>query len=45
MTIAAWLVHKNGDILGAKSYGHLLDDHRRQAARKVRFDLPAEKPN
>lgn len=39
MTIAAWLGHKDGGILVGKIYGHLLDDHRKQAARKVRFDL------
>lgn len=37
MTIAAG--HKDGGILIGKVYGHLLDDHRKQAARKVRFDL------
>ena len=45
MTIAAWLGHKDGGILVGKIYGHLLDDHRKQAARKVRFDLPVEKPD
>ena len=40
MTIAAWLGHKDGGILVGKIYGHLLDDHRKQAARKLRFDLP-----
>jgi integrase len=39
MTIAAWLGHKDGGILVGKIYRHLLDDHRKQAARKVRFDL------
>ena len=39
MTIAAWLGHKDGGILVGKVYGHLLDDHRKQAARKVRFEL------
>jgi integrase len=39
MTIAAWLGHKDGGILVGKVYGHLLDDHRKQAARKVVFDL------
>lgn len=39
MMIAAWLGHKDGGILVGKIYGHLLDDHRKQAARKVRFDL------
>ena len=39
MTIATWLGHKDGGILVGKIYGHLLDDHRKNAARKVRFDL------
>lgn len=39
MTIAAWLGHKDGGILVGKVYGHLLEDHRRQAARKVSFRL------
>ena len=43
MTIAAWLGHKDGGILVGKIYGHLLDDHRKQAARKVRFDLAVVK--
>jgi integrase len=37
MTIAAWLGHKDGGILVGKVYGHLLDDHRRKAARQVQF--------
>jgi integrase len=37
MTIAAWLGHKDGGILVGKVYGHLLDDHRRKAARLVNF--------
>ena len=39
MTIAAWMGHKDGGILVGKVYGHLLQDHRRQAARKVNFGL------
>lgn len=39
MTIATWLGRKDGGILVGKIYGHRLDDHRKQAARKVRFDL------
>ena len=35
MTIAAWLGHKDGGILVGKIYGYLLDDNRKQAARKV----------
>ncbi|MEA3188425.1 MAG: hypothetical protein QOD99_2255 [Chthoniobacter sp.] len=37
MTIAAWMGHKDGGILVGKVYGHLLQDHRRRAARKVSF--------
>ena len=38
MTIAAWIGHKDGGILVGKIYGHLLDDHRKKAARNVNFD-------
>jgi integrase len=38
MTIAAWLGHKDGGILVGKVYGHLLDEHRQNAAKRVRFD-------
>lgn len=37
MTIAAWLGHKDGGILVGKVYGHLLDEHRHKAARRVNF--------
>ena len=37
MTIAAWLGHKDGGILVGKVYGHLLDEHRRKAAKLVKF--------
>lgn len=37
MTIAAWLGHSDGGILVGKVYGHLLDEHRHNAARQVRF--------
>jgi integrase len=39
MTIAAWLGHHDGGILVGKVYGHLLDEHRQRAAKRVRFDL------
>ncbi len=39
MTIAAWMGHKDGGILVGKVYGHLLQDHRRQAARRLNFGL------
>ena len=37
MTIAAWLGHKDGGILVGKVYGHLLDEHRQRAAKRVSF--------
>lgn len=37
MTIAAWLGHKDGGILVGKVYGHLLDEHRRKAAKQLQF--------
>lgn len=39
MTIAAWLGHKDGGILVGKVYGHLLDEHRQQAAKLVHFGI------
>ena len=39
MTIAAWLGHKDGGILVGKVYGHLLDEHRSNAAKQVHFGL------
>ena len=39
MTIAAWLGHKDGGILVGKVYGHLLDEHRHRAAKRVQFNL------
>ena len=39
MTIATWLGHKDGGILVGKVYGHLLDEHRQQAAKQVHFGL------
>jgi integrase len=37
MTIATWLGHKDGGILVGKVYGHLLDEHRQKAAKRVSF--------
>lgn len=37
MTIAAWLGHSDGGILVGKVYGHLLDEHRQKAARRLDF--------
>jgi integrase len=41
MTIAAWLGHKDGGMLVGKVYGHLLDEHRSSAAKRVHFGLAA----
>jgi integrase len=37
MTIAVWLGHSDGGILVGKVYGHLVDTHKKAAARKLRF--------
>jgi len=37
MTISAWLGHRDGGILVGKVYGHLLDEHRQKAAKRVSF--------
>jgi integrase len=39
MTIAEWLGHRDGGVLIGKVYGHLLDAHRKKAARLVKFDV------
>jgi integrase len=39
MTIATWLGHKDGGILVGKVYGHLLDEHRKQAAARLTIGL------
>lgn len=44
MTISEWLGHKDGGILVGKVYGHLLEEHRRLAARSLRFNTPAPVP-
>lgn len=41
MTIATWLGHKDGGILVGKVYGHLLDEHRQRAAKRVHFGSAA----
>lgn len=35
MTIASWVGHKDGGILIGKVYGHLSDEHKRNAAKKL----------
>ena len=37
MTIAAWLGHSDGGILVGRVYGHLVDTHKKAAARKLVF--------
>ena len=37
MTTAGWLGHKDGGILVAKVYGHLLDKHQKKMATKLKF--------
>ncbi|MEI6377416.1 MAG: tyrosine-type recombinase/integrase [bacterium] len=37
MTIAEWLGHQDGGILVGKTYGHLNDEHKRKAAKKLTF--------
>ena len=41
MTIAAWVGHSDGGILIGKTYGHLADEHKKQAASRVSFGLRA----
>jgi len=37
MTIATWLGHQDGGILVGKTYGHLNDEHQREAASKLKL--------
>lgn len=36
-TVSRWLGHKDGGALAMRTYGHLRNDHSRQAAQKVSF--------
>jgi hypothetical protein len=36
-TISAWVGHKDGGVLVAKTYGHLSDVHSAEMARKMTF--------
>ncbi|MCB1092982.1 MAG: site-specific integrase [Verrucomicrobiae bacterium] len=36
-TVAKWLGHKDGGALAMKTYGHLRNEHSREAAKKVTF--------
>ena len=40
-TIAAWVGHKDGGLLVAKTYGHLRDTHSFEMARRMTFHAPA----
>jgi integrase len=40
-TIAAWVGHKDGGLLVAKTYGHLRDTHSFEMARRMTFHTPA----
>jgi integrase len=42
-TIAAWIGHKDGGVLVAKTYGHLRDSHSAEMAKRMTFDTP--RPN
>ncbi len=37
-TIAAWIGHKDGGVLVAKTYGHLRDSHSTEMAKRMTFD-------
>ena len=43
-TVSRWLGHADGGALAMKTYGHLLKDHSRAAAKKVDFAAPGEDP-
>jgi len=41
-TIAAWVGHKDGGLLVAKTYGHLRDTHSREMAQRMQFSATRE---
>lgn len=41
-TIAAWVGHKDGGVLVAKTYGHLRDTHSAEMARRMTFHAPTQ---
>ncbi|MDB6167438.1 MAG: hypothetical protein JWM88_302 [Verrucomicrobia bacterium] len=43
-TIAAWVGHKDGGLLVAKTYGHLRDTHSSEMAKRMTFSAHAEAP-
>jgi hypothetical protein len=44
MTIAKWVGHSDGGVLIGRVYGHLANEHTQQAAKKLKFGVPAEEP-
>lgn len=38
--IAAWIGHKDGGLLVARTYGHLRDTHSTEMAKRITFSLP-----
>ena len=36
-TVASWLGHKDNGVLLAKTYSHLLNEHKREQAQRVNF--------
>ncbi len=36
-TVAAWLGHRDNGVLLAKTYSHLLNEHKREQAQLVNF--------
>lgn len=43
-TIAAWVGHKDGGLLVAKTYGHMRDTHSHEMAKRMTFAAHAEAP-
>lgn len=43
-TVAAWVGHKDGGMLVAKTYGHLTDTHSAAMAQKMTFAAPVPNP-
>jgi len=44
-TIAAWVGHKDGGVLVAKTYGHLRDTHSAEMAKRMTFDAANKRPS
>lgn len=42
-TIAAWIGHKDGGLLVAKTYGHLRDTHSMEMAKRMTFSITEDK--